>query len=71
MKPVVIDYELDARDIAIVRLVARGKTNAEIAHALGVGPDTVKKRLKAIGEWWGNGSRAYIAVEALRRGLVK
>jgi DNA-binding CsgD family transcriptional regulator len=54
--------ELTPREREIVKLVAQGKTNAEIATELWVAPSTVKKHLEHIYEKLGVGRRAAAAM---------
>jgi LuxR family maltose regulon positive regulatory protein len=39
---------LSARERVIVKLIAQGQSNKEIAQALGIGPETVKSHVKSI-----------------------
>jgi DNA-binding CsgD family transcriptional regulator len=50
--------DLTEREIQILRLVADGRTNVSIAHALEVSPRTVAKHLEHIYRKFGVGSRA-------------
>jgi DNA-binding CsgD family transcriptional regulator len=50
--------DLTAREIQILRLVAQGRTNAAIAHALEVSPRTIAKHLEHIYRKLGVSSRA-------------
>jgi DNA-binding CsgD family transcriptional regulator len=50
--------DLTEREIQILRLVADGRTNASIAHALEVSPRTVAKHLEHIYRKFGVSSRA-------------
>lgn len=71
VKPVTLGYALDAVDLRIVRAVARGFTNLEVGRQVNLSPNTVKARLVAIGQVWGDGHRAAIVAEAMRRGLIE
>ena len=53
--------ELSARERQICELVARGRTNAQIAGELCVSPETVKAHLKTIFRKCAVGSRAQLA----------
>jgi len=57
-------------DVAIVRHLARGLTNKEIARAIHRSPHTVKDRLERIGTVFAAHSRTEIVAEALRAGLI-
>jgi DNA-binding CsgD family transcriptional regulator len=39
------DYALNPREVAIIRLIAEGMTNREIARELSLSPDTVKHHI--------------------------
>ena len=54
-------YQLTAREREIVRLVAQGKTNAQIAGELWVAPSTVKKHLENVYEKLGVSRRTAAA----------
>jgi DNA-binding NarL/FixJ family response regulator len=57
-------------DVAIVRSLARGLTNKEIARVVHRSPHTVKDRLEKIGAFFDARSRTEIVAEALRAGLI-
>lgn len=57
-------------DVAIVRHLARGLTNKEIARVVHRSPHTVKDRLERIGVALDAHSRTEIVAEALRAGLI-
>jgi DNA-binding NarL/FixJ family response regulator len=61
---------LSPRETEIVRLVAEGAGNAEIAERLNVGLGTVKGHLRDILEKLSASDRAHAAVTAYRRGLI-
>lgn len=60
---------LPDRDIEVLRLAARGKTNQEIGEALGVSTRTVQLRLTNMFCRLGVGSRTEAVIAALRAGL--
>jgi DNA-binding NarL/FixJ family response regulator len=62
--------ELTAREKAVLELVARGKSNKEIASALSIAENTVKNHLKNILEKLHLENRVQAATFALRQGLV-
>lgn len=59
------------REMQVVRLVACGKTNGEIAAELGLEPPTVKSHLARIAVKFGTGDRAGIVGVAIRRGHMQ
>jgi DNA-binding NarL/FixJ family response regulator len=63
--------DLAERDLAVLRLVAADKTNAEIAHALHLSPRTVGKHLSHINASLNSKSRAGAVAQALRHKLIE
>jgi NarL family two-component system response regulator LiaR len=61
---------LTERETAVLRLVARGKANKEIAVALHIGESTVKTHVRGILAKLGVQSRTQAALYAMRAGLV-
>jgi two-component system, NarL family, response regulator len=61
---------LTPREIAVLELVARGLSNAEIGAALSVSAGTIKTHLKRIYPKLGVGDRTAAALAAIQRGLV-
>lgn len=64
------DTPLTARELDVVRAVARGGTNAEIAHGLTVTLSTVKSHLSRAQAKLGARNRTEIAIWAWESGLV-
>ena len=61
---------LSNRQQAILRLVAEGLSNKQIAASLGIGERTVKTHLTSAMNNLGVGNRAHAAVAAVQRGLL-
>ncbi len=61
---------LAPREVEVLRLVARGQTNQEIAHNLFISTGTVKKYLRAIIAKLGVSDRIQAAVRAVELGLL-
>jgi DNA-binding NarL/FixJ family response regulator len=62
--------ELSNREMDVLRLVAAGKTNLEIGHALGISDKTVEKHIGAVFNKMQVSSRVEAAVLAVQQGLV-
>ena len=61
---------LTERETEVLRLVARGKANKQISHALFIGEKTVKAHVSSILAKLGVQSRTQAALHAVRTGLV-
>ncbi len=61
---------LTQRETDVLRLVAEGRTNKDIAHELGVGEQTIKTHVSNLLSKLGVQSRTQAALHALRIGLV-
>ena len=64
-------YDLTDRQLEIMRLVAKGLPNTDIASLTGVSPNTVKKHLEAIFKKLGAFNRSEAVAIALRENLLK
>ncbi|WP_367129277.1 response regulator [Saccharothrix sp. HUAS TT1] len=64
------DVPLSPRELDVVLLVARGRTNAEVAHALHITVGTVKTHLAAVQAKLGARNRVEIAAWAWESGLL-
>lgn len=62
--------ELTPREIAVLELVAKGLSNAEIGTALSVSAGTIKTHLKRIYPKLGVADRTAAALAAVQRGIV-
>jgi DNA-binding NarL/FixJ family response regulator len=63
-------HRLTAREAEIVSAMAMGRTNAEIAHCLGVSTDTVKTHARRIFSRLDARDRAHAVAIALREGQI-
>jgi PAS domain S-box-containing protein len=61
---------LDSKDVAIVDLLARGRSNREIGDTVHLSPSTVKDRVSKLMRILGARNRAEVVAQAARRGLV-
>jgi two-component system, NarL family, response regulator LiaR len=62
--------QLSARQLDVLRLIARGKGNGEIAEALGISPRTAKNHVSNILSKLGLSGRLQAAIYAVRCGLI-
>lgn len=65
-----VGADLSARELEVLRLVARGLSNKEIAAELGITTHTVKYHLAALLEKLGVRSRTEAVSLGVRKGLV-
>lgn len=65
------DMGLDEVDLRILRLMARGRTNREIADEVHLSPHTIKDRVGGILSALDAASRAEAAAIAIRQGLIR
>jgi DNA-binding NarL/FixJ family response regulator len=61
---------LTPREIEVVRLLAAGRSNKEIADALAIGDETVKSHVGRVLGKLDAENRAQAVTQALKRGLV-
>jgi two-component system nitrate/nitrite response regulator NarL len=64
-------YGLTAREIEIVRAIAEGKSNRDIATQLGISLQTVKHHLTSVFDKTGTSSRLELALVALKQQIGK
>ena len=62
--------ELTSRELAVLELLAKGRSNKEIAEVLAISEDTVKFRLKGLFSKLGVMDRTNAVVSAVRHGIV-
>ena len=65
-----VDSPLTPRETEVLRMIADGRANGEIATALHIGLGTVKGHIRDILEKLAAADRTQAAVVALRRGLI-
>lgn len=65
------DEQLSDRELSVLKLVAKGSANKEIAHALSITEDTVKGHLKSIFQKLNVRDRTEAATVAARRGIIE
>ncbi len=62
---------LSPREMEILQLIARGRSNKEIAHELGISRQTVKNHMTSILRKLAVNDRTQAAIYALRRGWIR
>ena len=65
------DARLSPRELEVLRLVAEGRTNAQIAETLVIAPNTVARHVQSILAKTGAANRAEAAVYASRHGFLE
>ncbi|HUL80622.1 MAG TPA: LuxR C-terminal-related transcriptional regulator, partial [Gammaproteobacteria bacterium] len=65
------DEALTPAEIDVLRLIAEGSANKQIADQLGVTEDTVKGRVKSILSKLGANDRTHAAILGLKRGIIE
>lgn len=58
------------RELECLLAIAGGASGKEVARALGISEDGVKKRLLALGTKWGVTRRAALVAEGFKRGVI-
>lgn len=66
----VIDDPLSDREVSVLRLIAFGRANKQVAHELGVSEETVKAHLKSIFLKLGVADRTHAITVASQRGIL-
>ena len=67
----VSDQALTPAEVVVLRLIAEGNANKEIADQLGITEDTVKGRVKSILAKLDANDRTHAAIVGLRRGIIE
>ena len=70
-KPSGVEHDLSEREITVLRLVAEGKTNKEIANSLDLSEKTVKNHVRNIFHKLQVYDRTQAAILAIRKGLIE
>lgn len=70
-KPGWVEHDLTEREITVLRLVADGKTNKEIANSLDLSEKTVKNHVRNIFHKLQVYDRTQAAILAIRKGLIE
>ena len=70
-KPGRLEHDLTDREITVLRLVAEGKTNKEIANDLDLSEKTVKNHVRNIFHKLHVYDRTQAAIHAIRKGLIE
>jgi DNA-binding NarL/FixJ family response regulator len=70
-QPAASDLTLTFRETEVLRLIAEGKANKEIAHLLNIGEETVKFHVSNLLDKLGVSSRTQAALYAVNSGIVK
>jgi DNA-binding NarL/FixJ family response regulator len=65
------DDELSPREIDVLRLIATGNANKEIAGRLGIAEETVKSHITNILAKLGANDRTHAVTTALKRGIIE
>ena len=66
----VVDQDLSEREIVVLKRIAEGQANKEIARALGISDETVKGYLRNIFEKLEVSDRTHAVTVAVRRGVI-
>jgi two-component system NarL family response regulator len=70
-KPAWVEHDLTEREITVLKLVADGKTNKEIANSLDLSEKTVKNHVRNIFHKLQVYDRTQAAILAIRKGLIQ
>ena len=70
-KPSWVEHDLSEREITVLKLVAEGKTNKEIANVLDLSEKTVKNHVRNIFHKLQVYDRTQAAILAIRKGLIE
>jgi DNA-binding NarL/FixJ family response regulator len=65
------EEDLSSREIDVLRLIAAGNANKEIAGRLGIAEETVKSHITNILSKLGANDRTHAVTTALKRGIIE
>ena len=65
------EEELTPKEIEVLRLIADGNANKEIAEQLSISEETVKSRVKNILDKLGANDRTHAVTIGLKRGIIE
>jgi len=63
--------ELSERELAVLRSLVQGMSNADIGAALSIGEGTVKSHVNRILNKWDVSDRTQAVIVAVKRGIVR
>jgi DNA-binding NarL/FixJ family response regulator len=69
--PITVEPSLSERELEVMRLVAEGRTNDQIARSLGTSVSTVKAQLSALFAKLGARDRASAVAACFRLGILR
>jgi DNA-binding NarL/FixJ family response regulator len=67
----IVNDPLTEREVTVLRLVAMGKANKQVAHELGLAEETVKAHLKTIYLKLNVADRTHAVTVAAKRGIIE
>jgi DNA-binding NarL/FixJ family response regulator len=65
------DDDLSSRELDVLRLIAAGNANKQIAGLLGIAEETVKSHITNILAKLGANDRTHAVTTALKRGIIE
>jgi len=71
LKKSLSEVKVTAKNIRLMQLVAKGKTNRQIAKSLGLSEQTIKNELVSLFLKLGATNRTHLATIAIKNGWVK
>jgi len=71
LKKSLSEVKVTAKNIRLMQLVAKGKTNRQIAKSLGLSEQTIKNELVSLFLKLGATNRTHLIIIAIKKGWVK